>query len=358
MEIPPYTGLGSEEDSLGSFYSLVPKAPKANWAKYFENDKKILRFVAQLDTTAPEDRDRLFIVSYYLADDTIIVYEPPARNSGIMGGKWMERCRVKIPGTAEFYTARDLHVGKTIEFRKHLFRLIEADEYTLNFMENKKFPASDTSLIFENLKAKINDSSASIRDAFRKCDSDHSGFLSMAEFKKVCALYNFDLSDQELISVMRKFDENYDGVVRYDEFCNSVLENDYSKVEASSGGQVLHGENVYEVADGKEMANVLETEHRRRQERLMEMINIMRVHLHDRREEVAHLFQTYDTHKDGQVEGEQFALMLKEIRGMMSGALDFTEEETNLMLESFSDPDFQDATRPMSIAVLDQALFA
>merc|ERR1712188_40763 len=102
MEIPPYTGFGSEEDSLGSFYSLVPKAPKANWAKYFENDKKILRFVAQLDTRAPEDRERLFIVSYYLADDTIIVYEPPARNSGFMGGKFMERCRAKNPGTDMF----------------------------------------------------------------------------------------------------------------------------------------------------------------------------------------------------------------------------------------------------------------
>merc|ERR1712166_467124 len=67
--------IGEPEDSLGSFYSLVPKAPKANWAKYFEHDKKILRFVAQLDTRAPEDRERLFIVSYYLADDTIIVYE-------------------------------------------------------------------------------------------------------------------------------------------------------------------------------------------------------------------------------------------------------------------------------------------
>merc|ERR1711959_420509 len=121
MEIPPYTGFGSEEDSLGSFYSLVPKPPRQNWAHYFENDKKILRFVAQLDTRAPEDRERLFIVSYYLADDTIIVYEPPARNSGIMGGKWMERCRVKIPDSTdgEMYKAKDMAVGAMLEFRKH-----------------------------------------------------------------------------------------------------------------------------------------------------------------------------------------------------------------------------------------------
>merc|ERR1712159_57745 len=364
MEIPPYTGFGSEEDSLGSFYSLAPKAPKANWAKYFENDKKILRFVAQLDTRAPEDRERLFIVSYYLADDTIIVYEPPARNSGIMGGKWMERCRVKIPGSSDFYTARDLYVGQMIEFRKHKFRLIEADEYTLNFMENKKFPASDVSAIFEKLKDKLRESSASIRKAFRECDGDASGYLSMDEFRKICHMYNFDLSDQELISVMRKFDKNYDGVVKYNEFCDAVLEEDYTKVEAHEGGQVLHGENVYTSAENKiEQGKVLEEENSRRQERLMQMVNAMRVHLHDKREPIAQIFQQADEHQDGQVSTECFVQILERLKEMLGkavedGVLSFNNEEVNLMLESFSDPEFPDQTRPMSIAVLDQALFA
>merc|ERR1711881_829573 len=127
MEIPPYTGFGSEEDSLGSFYSLVPKAPRQNLAHYFENDKKILRFVAQLDTNSPEDRERLFIVSYYLADDTISCYEPPARNSGFMGGKFMERCRAKAPASDQFYKPTDMFVGAVMEFREHRFVWIEAD---------------------------------------------------------------------------------------------------------------------------------------------------------------------------------------------------------------------------------------
>merc|ERR1711959_133523 len=295
MEIPPYTGFGSEEDSLGSSYSLVSKAPKANWAKYFENDKKILRFVAQLDTRAPEDREGLFIVSYYLADDTIIVYEPPARNSGIMGGKWMERCRVKMPQSSQFYTAREMFVGAMIEFRKHQFRLIEADEYTLNFMENKKFPLSDITMIVSRLKEKLQASRGSIRTAFRHMDGDASGALTMEEFRRVCQKYNFDLTDQELISVMRKFDKDCDGVVRYDEFCDEVLGKDYEEVEHSTGGQVLHGENTFlakekEVADGK----LLEQEHERRQQRLMDVINAMRVNLHDKHEEVAGIFQQHD----------------------------------------------------------------
>merc|ERR1711937_656044 len=250
-EIPPYTGYGSEEDSLGSFYSLVPKPPHQNWAKYFENDKKILRFVAQLDTNAPEDRERLFIISYYLADDTIGVYEPPARNSGFMGGKFMERCRVKSPGTDQFYKPTDMFVGAVMEFRKHRFVLIEADEYTLNYMENKKFPSSDVTAIVEKMKDKFREQSVLIRKTFRNIDKDHSGALDMNEFKQVLKKFNFDLTDQEVISVMRKFDPNGDGSVRYDEFCANVIEDDYKQVEERQSGQVLPGRNAYEAQEDK-----------------------------------------------------------------------------------------------------------
>merc|ERR1712159_870830 len=245
MEIPPYTGFGSEEDSLGSFYSLVPKPPRQNWAHYFENDKKILRFVAQLDTNSPEDRERLFIESYYLADDTISCYEPPARNSGFMGGKFMERCRAKDPASDQYYTAKDMAVGVVLIFRQHRFVLIEADEYTLNYMENKKFGQSDVTAIVEKLKEKFREQSVLIRDTFRRVDEDHSGTLSMSEFKQALKKFNFDVTDQELISIMRKFDPDGDGSIRYDEFCASVLADDYKQVEASSGGQVLHGESRY-----------------------------------------------------------------------------------------------------------------
>ena len=44
-------------------------------------------------------RGRSFIVSYYIRDFTIAVFEPPQRNSGIIGGKFLERTRVQVrPG--------------------------------------------------------------------------------------------------------------------------------------------------------------------------------------------------------------------------------------------------------------------
>ena len=50
------------------------------------------------------DKDRTFIVSYFMNDDTIAVFEPPVRNSGFIGGKFLERKLQLKPGTQEPYT--------------------------------------------------------------------------------------------------------------------------------------------------------------------------------------------------------------------------------------------------------------
>ena len=47
----------------------------------------VLRFVAVMDTNYSVDMSRRFIVSFYLSDDTIAVFEPPQRNSGVLGGQ-------------------------------------------------------------------------------------------------------------------------------------------------------------------------------------------------------------------------------------------------------------------------------
>ena len=65
-----------------------------------------------------------------------------ALHPGIIGGKFLERCRVKKPNQprfstdhSQYYVAEDLYVGATVEFNNHPFILIDADEYAYNFME-------------------------------------------------------------------------------------------------------------------------------------------------------------------------------------------------------------------------------
>merc|ERR1711959_34862 len=343
MEIPPYTGFGSEEDSLGSFYSLVPKPPHQNWAKYFENDKKILRFVAQMDTNSPEDRERLFIVSYYLADDTMGVYEPPARNSGFMGGKFMERCRVKNPGSDMFYKPTDMHVGSVMEFRRHRFILIEADEYTLNYMENKKFPSSDVQSIVDKLKEKFLEQNVAIRDTFRRFDRDHSGVLNMDEFREALRKFNFDVSDQELITIMRKFDPDGDGGIRYNEFCEVILPADYTAVEHSSGGQVAHGENRLHHDAEREKAKEKEKEdNAARQARLNDILAVFREKLFPYKDEIQPWFAGYDERSDGHCSVESFAAMIEELVKTCGEDISCSDEDKALLMESFFDPDHED----------------
>ena len=50
-----------------------------------ENDNKTLRYAAKMVPIRPEDKTRRFIINYRLANDMISIYEPPIRNSGIIG---------------------------------------------------------------------------------------------------------------------------------------------------------------------------------------------------------------------------------------------------------------------------------
>lgn len=61
---------------------------------------------------------------------------------GVLGGKFLERGRVKKPGQelfksqlSEYFTAQDLYVGATLCINNKPFQLVDADEYTLNYME-------------------------------------------------------------------------------------------------------------------------------------------------------------------------------------------------------------------------------
>jgi hypothetical protein len=44
------------------------------------------------------------VLSYFMMDDSLLIFEPPIRNSGIVGGKFLERQRVYKPGSEEIYT--------------------------------------------------------------------------------------------------------------------------------------------------------------------------------------------------------------------------------------------------------------
>ena len=70
------------------------------------------------------------------------IYEPPVRNSGIIGGKFLERTRVAkpncLPDQPVFYGPQDFYIGAVIDVFKHRFVITDADEYVLGYMKDHK----------------------------------------------------------------------------------------------------------------------------------------------------------------------------------------------------------------------------
>lgn len=95
--------------------NLHPKTPKKDIIRYLLNANKYLRFGCIFDTAHPEDKVRHFVLKYSLADGTISLNEPPIRNSGIQGGKFLSSQLVVKPGcdlnVPEYYTAKDFYIG-------------------------------------------------------------------------------------------------------------------------------------------------------------------------------------------------------------------------------------------------------
>lgn len=135
LVIPEYNGFGDEEDTLGYVKKLLPDKPKKDFFKYVDNDKKVLRYTARFNTQVPEDVDRRFIISYYLADDTLGIFEPAQKNSGIVEGKFLERRKYKNKQQGDrFINPHDLVVGGDVVINSYSFHILSTDEYTDRYL--------------------------------------------------------------------------------------------------------------------------------------------------------------------------------------------------------------------------------
>lgn len=86
-EIPPYNGWGSYEDSLANCKSLVPTPVHSDLKKFISLDRcgfesRILRFYARMIIKKVIDKSRTFIISCYLYDNSIIIFELAGKNTG------------------------------------------------------------------------------------------------------------------------------------------------------------------------------------------------------------------------------------------------------------------------------------
>ena len=153
----------------------------------FKQDMHVLRFDATLVSTEPDDETRRFIISFYCGDDTIQIYEICDKNSGRIGGRFMERKKQTNPVTQRYYTEKDFVIGSTVSLVGFKFTLVKADEYTEKYMEDNSqvFPEASSDVILNKIKlgaAGHSDMQSYVVHLMKVLDTNNDGFVDVEEF--------------------------------------------------------------------------------------------------------------------------------------------------------------------------------
>lgn len=207
--LPPYNGYGLLADSAQNCVSLLPKPPKADFVKLTQNDRKVLRFRAVLvdapgvPSVTQADVERSFVISFFLTDDTLSVYEPSIRNTGFPGGKFLERGIVTKDGSATGarFQGPDFFVGARIRVYNRIFELVEADGFTLNHMEQSPgvWQASDLDLVLAMVRMQADG------EALRALFDAAGPAVKMADLAAMLRAAGAPLTQAQLVTIGRQW---------------------------------------------------------------------------------------------------------------------------------------------------------
>ena len=211
-DVPPYNGFGDEEDSLRSCRTLDHRASKRDTTKWDKYGESVVKFSLKLDSTSPTDTIREFVLSCFLADSTIAIFEPAKRNSGIVGGKFLQRQKVKNADTGTSFMAADFFVGRKVIIHGFTFIVLATDERSLALMEahSSDFAKSNVNTVVHKLQAMLLSSQSGLMDALRARDPELNHVLVFSELSTLFQSLGLPVCEQEIMTILRYFDRNGD----------------------------------------------------------------------------------------------------------------------------------------------------
>lgn len=243
--------IGSNEDSLGTVFGM-PKATK-DMKKLQRNHGRMIRCKTVLLSENEIDSSREFLLTFYLEDDTIAMYEEVGRNSGIWGGNYLKRGRylntlpygydglnnhnnIYQDNTPRYIISQDMYLGNILAFNGKEFQIIEMDSMSLQYCENspQDFPFMDTFRILSDLLIVVTNRKLDLRPAFRQRDVSKLGYYDFNSFIEALDAFQLikDLNDQQTLTLMRRFKDDNDKFI-YDELCD-LLSHVYAKQHITS----------------------------------------------------------------------------------------------------------------------------
>mmetsp|Transcript_24763 Transcript_24763/g.57220 ORF Transcript_24763/g.57220 Transcript_24763/m.57220 type:complete len:1092 (-) Transcript_24763:164-3439(-) len=165
IRVPAYNGYGAEDDLYAMGLKLQPaisSSEQEQYRQFMTSHDRILRFkakVANLHTGDMDPTSPVLIINYFLADDTLSVFEPVVRNSGMKGGTFLNRMRYKKHITpkqgggrnassrrsgllSRWFRPSDFVKGADVTFEMpstgcavHRFKIIDIDPLTMQIIE-------------------------------------------------------------------------------------------------------------------------------------------------------------------------------------------------------------------------------
>jgi hypothetical protein len=248
-------------------FSLQPKVPKQNILRKKEWSQKAMRFKAKLRTKEEQDKAREFVLSVYLADDTVMIFETNRANSGFWGGKFLERSLVAKPKEPdsdepleEYYTCEDFYVGAVVVLNTFTLELVDCDAFTRSILDGAPNLDIEGQLLLRQVRSCLKNAGLSNRERFSFCNYSQNGEISQSEMIKAlrllgvalsngeskrllflydddnrCAVFGIHLSFHEsLLFTLRTLLSSYlsSGTLNFTEFVNMFT--DYGKITSSS----------------------------------------------------------------------------------------------------------------------------
>ncbi|GIL63796.1 hypothetical protein Vafri_17794 [Volvox africanus] len=227
LSIPPnISGIGSEEDSLQNVLHLVPRPVVRPYGEYLLKGDKVFRFAAVMvplgpgrPLVGPHDMERRFVLSFYLGDGTLSVFEPRQVNSGMEQGTFLERTRVPNPATGQPYGDTDMQVGTVLEVFGRGFQLQDADNFTLEYMEGQsyRFPCAD----YDQVRSKLANWLAlypdqlpdQLKSRLAAADSNGSGYVTKYSLYDILTSLGCDVTPHEVITLVRQLGADRQGLL-------------------------------------------------------------------------------------------------------------------------------------------------
>lgn len=132
--VPEHLGVGSYEDSMRSVKAIAPVAPPSRAGAGGPAMRFKMQFKALLLSSVPSDQGRVFIVSFFVEDDTLMVFESAPLNTGRPSATFAARAKYpkgfeSLPGGENrptYYERADVRVGAVLVVNGHHFKLTEA----------------------------------------------------------------------------------------------------------------------------------------------------------------------------------------------------------------------------------------